>query len=316
MLRRLRESSHGAPVAADAAAATPDESDHDSDSGDSATEDAPTPGATLRRSFALRRIASEPVPPLLQENPWPSLRWWVSPMLDSVRNLIEERAHRGLARSFTSLSFCTGIFAEGFGGAALGIPEDPTPCAEKGEECQSFLVECHRHRLHHLFTSMEGFCTESGVARGPCYHHGKMCVEDVGGRDCAIGGSPCQPFSKQRAGRWTRDEALHPLYQVTFGEIGCEGGSILAALEMQQPLGGIIEQVVGFSACRKGQLLSPLDTLMRAVARIQKPGGGQLYTAMKVFKMDSNEWLDIARPRPPCVCTLTYPPHTQARKPT
>jgi hypothetical protein len=89
--------------------------------------------AAKRRCFTLARHLSEPVSQFLHQCPWPSLRWWVDPIVNAVSDIIDERLRSGglLRPMHWPLSYCSGMFSEAFAITALGIPcAGRTVCAE------------------------------------------------------------------------------------------------------------------------------------------------------------------------------------------
>jgi site-specific DNA-cytosine methylase len=219
-------------------------------------------------------------------------------MINSVQDTIENRARRGLRRPFSAFSFCSGMLAEGFAAAALGIPMEDMACADKDTTAQAFIMKFHRHRVSHVYDSMAAFSFEPGKMVGHCYRHGKQCSEENVPRDAAIGGSPCQPFSRSRASRFTSSaEMSHPLYAATFGDSDAADGSVIETLKNQQPSGGVLEQVAGFGMKAKAVAQSSLDLFIEQIQSILTPDGKQLYTGVVALQVDASCWLEILRPR-------------------
>lgn len=91
-------------------------------------------------------------------------------------------------------------------------------------------------------------------------------------------------------------------YEATFGTgEGLRYGSALQALITNKPRGGIFEQVLGFGMVETGGVgdgTSPLDTFIAELKDIKDFDGiSQLYTGLRVFKVDHSVWANMKRER-------------------
>lgn len=114
--------------------------------------------------------------------------------------------------------------------------------AEKDVRFQEVILENNKKRLSHLYPSIEAM-----LADEPCIlahdgtQHGQQCKCCAGiSPSLAMTGSPCNPYSTQRAKRFLDGSvANHPLATVTMT------GVVEFYLKFEPKL-GIMEQVKGF----------------------------------------------------------------------
>jgi hypothetical protein len=86
-----------------------------------------------------------------------------------------------------------------------------------------------------------------------------------------IGGTPCPPFSAQRANKATQSVSQHPEFPVTFGN----EDSLLRSLAVQQPRGGVLEQVPRFATFSEDLGCSPLELFIERLKNIKKVGSAR-----------------------------------------
>jgi hypothetical protein len=127
-----------------------------------------------------------------------------------------------------------------------------------------------------------------------CLTHA-ACTGAQHSADGLVGGPPCQPFTRFRAGRFSNaPPTSHPGYGATFGD--GSGDSFLEALAHDRPAFFVFENVLGFSLAHRGDTSTPLDIFLADVMKIRADTGKPLYT-VQVVKMDSATWVELPRER-------------------
>ena len=149
----------------------------------------------------------------------------------------EQRPAAGLhkarpSRALVHESFCGGTLAETVSMKGIGIPFRTVSASDSKPLARKYMMA--QDVAEHVFSNMNDQAAESGF----CHTHGKVCR--LHGRpDLAIGGLPCQPFTRQRqwdgsSARQAKTSKDHPAYQ-TFQ-------SFQNYLEGRKPLGFIVEE--------------------------------------------------------------------------
>ena len=185
----------------------------------------------------LRRHFSEPDPEWLRPSPWPSLSWWVAPMTNCMRLVIEARARQGLKRELTVISACSGVLAEGWASVALGLPVGSFVGCDSDEAANQFVKRFHGPRLAHLYSGLSCFRQKSMA--GDCTVHGQYCVvSPVPTADMFLGGPPCRPYSSYRHNRNTVLPEDHPEFYTVFGNVETGEVGYLQAVGFYKPRGG------------------------------------------------------------------------------
>ena len=139
------------------------------------------------------------------------------------------------------------------------------------------------------------------------YKSNRQLIDDVVARRAPVkvltAGGCCAPFSDMR--RHTM-RALppqrHKLFEVTFGEKGCEAGSFIEAMETLRPEVALYENVGGFLRVVPRSFDAMLhasgatwgDLLMKKVSRILNDDGTQRYSMQKIH-MDPGSWIKLSR---------------------
>lgn len=186
----------------------------------------------------LRRYTSEPQPEWLDPPAWPSLRWWTSPIIDSMKLVIEARGHQGLRRKLNAISLFSGTLAEAWSSAALGLPIADFITCDVDESTRHFVKRFHGPRISHSFGDVG--CFRPRAIAGQCTAHGRYCVvqEGLNDIDLLVGGPPCPPYSQMRHNR----NSVPPEERLEFPTIfGCpETGTIgyLDVVSSYLPRGG------------------------------------------------------------------------------
>ena len=127
----------------------------------------------------------------------------------------------------------------------LRIDFDLISASESNDQYQQFLKANHRDHIRHLHATVEGqlhpkgpcvLCADAGVACEEFSGKGAPQVVDV-----MVTGSPCDPFSVQRAKRFQTGAVKdHVAYKVTMS-------SVVSMYLKYQPHVGVLEQVMGFT---------------------------------------------------------------------
>ncbi|CAE7321324.1 unnamed protein product, partial [Symbiodinium sp. CCMP2592] len=165
---------------------------------------------------------------------------------------------------------------------ALGIPFTAVAAAEKQPEYRRVIQANHGSRLQHLYETLEDM-----LEGRPCTKHAdcEHCrIDAVGNISLALTGSPCNPFSKQRAKRF-RDQSvqLHHMTETTMS-------GVVGLYRKWEPRAAIMEQVRGFDM-KTSQ--ADLEFLKTMASQTWKHGG---YWVAKLL-LDASDWIHISRPR-------------------
>ena len=115
-------------------------------------------------------------------------------------------------------------------------------CSEKSPEYRKLLRANHADALEHLFETAEDQVAEAGPCL-LCQERGSgLCRPSATstGVELLVAGSPCDPFSTQRAHRFRPNAvSTHADYAVTMK-------TVINLYLQWQPCIGILEQVMGF----------------------------------------------------------------------
>jgi hypothetical protein len=271
-----------------------------------------------RQSFLFRKLSNPSDPELsrpacaqLDPPMYDSIRYWVDPLLNAAAPFLERLKLLWKPRIF---SVCSGTGAEFAVKRALGIPY----CEGTGQACEpqrhlrQFMVRNFASDLEHVWVDMAAMTRKAGE----CESHGASHVYRVAAErsqhmarpELLTGGAPCPAYSSQRGNQDEVPTASHPMYKVLFGGPETEGGSYLETVRKLRPLGCILEEVIGFTHIPKGESESACQKYARELQRISSQAEPDhaavidverppLYTAIKVFIMEAQTWMNATRGR-------------------
>lgn len=171
---------------------------------------------------------------------FPSLHWWVNPMLAALRPILERNAAAGgLAFRPVKLMNCCSSGAEVFNARALGIPWSTESMGnEKNDRRRRFFADMHSGHVKHIVRNQSAFCKESGTINGFCDIHNTHCIQEVKQVHFMSGGPPCPPFSNFRQNKSVLTPSQHPDWNALLGPPGCPEGSFVGSVEMRKAFGG------------------------------------------------------------------------------
>lgn len=253
----------------------------------------PSVSATSRpASFALKRMLNPSKSHPREELPagYPSSCWWAQGMRDAVATRWEAAHHKCTPRPLVVHSSCSGLASELIGCKVIGVPIGGCIAAERKQCAHDFMVSnLTSADLNHMFYDLQA--QASGA--GKCSRHGRVCSADTRRADILVGGPPCQPFTSMSVANRRQSYSQHPLYKVTFSND--EG--FLGVIRATVPKAVLLEQVEGFLAPDAVTGIVPLKTFLDTVFAINDSAGKQVYSAAKVFFLNSGMWLTINRAR-------------------
>jgi hypothetical protein len=269
-------------------------------SGSSAAADTQEPEpkkfkAELSTKFLVRRVsdASYQGEVVLKPNPFSEVDWWAAPMRTAILHKLD-----GLRqlRPLRLLSVCSGFGCDVLGLRCLGF-DFTVNSASDPKISSHILLQQQNAFIEHLYGSMR----EQALRQG-CTWHGRACRAVAKSTDCLVGGPPCQPFSDARNGRYTSSRPEdHESYATLFGQ-GPGADSYLHSVAEHQPLGIILEEVVGFSKKPEDEHSSHLDRFIEQLKNIRITGSTEpSITGVAVLRLDGTPWLDVNRDRFFCV---------------
>lgn len=185
------------------------------------------------------------------------------------------------------LSACTGCCAEGECFKALNVPYEILSASDVNAAYREFIIGNHGPDVvKHLFPSIEAqlegrdcvICRSSGCSPAD----GKSV-------DLLLAGSPCDPYSIQRAKRFKPGAVLdHGLCGVTMDKV-------VNMFRVFEPKVGVLEQVRGFEMpLEQGSAESPCERFLQLFGKQPFTHGGYW---MARFHMCASAWLKISRPR-------------------
>ncbi|CAE7234966.1 unnamed protein product [Symbiodinium microadriaticum] len=169
---------------------------------------------------------------------------------------------------------------------ALGIPFTALAAAEKQPEYRRVIQANHGSRLQHLYETLEDMLEEKTCTKHPDCE--RCRVDSAGGISLALTGSPCNPFSKQRAKRF-RDQSVqhHRMTETTMS-------GVVGLYLKWEPRAAIMEQVRGFDMqTSQADVTTPATKFLQIMAAQTWKHGG--YWVAKLY-LDSTDWIQISRP--------------------
>ncbi|CAE7942569.1 unnamed protein product [Symbiodinium necroappetens] len=166
---------------------------------------------------------------------------------------------------------------------ALGIPFTALAAAEKQPEYRRVIQANHGSRLQHLYETLEDMLEEKTCTKHPDCE--RCRVDSAGGISLALTGSPCNPFSKQRAKRF-RDQSVqhHRMTETTMS-------GVVGLYLKWEPRAAIMEQVRGFDMqTSQADVTTPATKFLQIMAAQTWKHGG--YWVAKLY-LDSTDWIQI-----------------------
>jgi len=216
--------------------------------------------------------------------------WWAPTVWDAY---VGERAKRPQPgpTEFRHESFCSGSIMENFGARAMKLQGWRTiSAADIKQHARLFCVRNFTGTVEHMFTDFRAQIYDDGErVCDVCTAEAKQCTFRFQRPHLAVGGLPCQPFTRMRyqrgVGSDERGAEQHSKYATVFGLFA-------EYLTERTPRTVIIEEVVDFDRRERGapaELGTPLERLMGMLA-----SHGYFSQALH---LDSKTWIDVARPR-------------------
>jgi hypothetical protein len=248
-------------------------------------------------SFALRRLFRQPSRTTASiPAAYACCQWWAQSMKDAVADVWEQLFEGIGARAIKLDTFCSGFGSEFWACKILGIPVAPrSRVSETSVEMREVLRLNLASDIKHIFGSMK----DQAAPQAYCNKLMRTCYASTDDRaELLTGGTPCQPFSALTP----KGCQEHNKYNVTFGETGLQGDpqdSLMNLLERTLPYALLLEQVDGFGNFDKKMDERPLVRLLEKVLKLRNESGEQHFLAAKIFKMNTNVWLGMQRPRSP-----------------
>lgn len=245
------------------------------------------------------------------------VRWWVDAIHNALKDQLEEMTDRGLARTMSMMSCCSGSGLELWATRSLGIEVAPYICCDIDPKARQLCCKLHGNLAEHVFDGMA--CLRRSSFAGFCEKHGQYCVETSPRQyDLLVAGPSCRPYSCLRSDKKLPEQ--HPDFKCIFGahdmpfaptgehDVEVEGdqgaidreGSLLDVVRAHRPLGGIVENVLGFHQTQRAGFFAqqtPLQYLIEKLQEVKDDRGQQFYVAFQAFSLDSRHWLDITRGR-------------------
>ncbi|CAE7303180.1 unnamed protein product [Symbiodinium sp. CCMP2592] len=209
--------------------------------------------------------------------------WWVQKLKDHTRDW-DPRG--GSSKSHVSvLSACTGAFVEGVAFKELGIPFQTTSISEPCAEYRSFTLHNHSG-IFHAHETIRKQIQGCACTRHP---HSEACVVDSSPAFACLG-TPCKPFSVQRAKRFKTSPQDHSAYAITFTDA-------VDFFETFTPVTACFENVEGFDMPDRSQKDGCDDTPMERFLAELKTASVPVGYFHAVVHLDMADWLTIARKR-------------------
>ena len=238
--------------------------------------------------------------------------WWLPAIRTASAPAWCATSSKVLTRRLRFDSLCSNICTEIGVCEQLGLPIDPIHCCDPNDKAAELALLNYGPAIGCFWQDMLAFSQK----RGQCYVHGTACSRNDDAelaeashtcerRDLLIVGSPCQPFSDQSS-RKARKCNEHRLFETTFGSgrhgsSGRQriGDSVVECVAATKPRAVLLEQIVNFERADDslGAGVSPLQLFTADLMALELSPGVPLYSAFHVFDMDSDIFLDMARPR-------------------
>ncbi len=251
------------------------------------------------QNFAIRRLFRQPSEPtFMLPKGFESCSWWATCIRNAVATRWDSFAAKFKVRDCPMQleGFCAGLGTEFMTCDALGIPiARDCITSEIKAPCQRFLAENMFYK--HVFQNMASQSEKAAY----CEKHCTICPTSVGlGRriDLLLGGTPCQPFSRLATGKCID----HPLYNVTFGEANRHGDptdSVMHLIKVLLPSAVLLEQVAGFGSFHECLDDRAVTKFIEQLLAIRDASGKEHFVAARIFKLNSNVWVNMSRPRSP-----------------
>lgn len=237
-----------------------------------------------------RLLGSEHISPTIV---YPSALWWTRAIHDATADRYDDLIPR-LLRSMRISEACAGLGSALGCATALSIPLASGTASDKKEHSRKWLVD-HNIAAEHIFDSMQ----HHGDDLAFCHRHGRLCRTAAadGPDDLLVCGTPCQPFTSQRADRFQKGCATHARIDTTFGD---EDDTLIGILRRRRPLGLLLENVTNICKPDPRSKQVPIHTFLAQLMTIKRtdaPDSPPLYPHAHIFEMDASSWMTISRPR-------------------
>ncbi|CAK9085091.1 unnamed protein product [Durusdinium trenchii] len=208
---------------------------------------------------------------------------WAERLLSLTREYNVQRP----AAPINVVSGCTGISAESFVFEALNLNYNILSASDPDLKCHKFLLANLAHgKPTHWFKNLE-----DQMKNRPCCDHryAQQCQASPVQPDLGICGTPCHPYSTQRANRFAAGSVdEHKEFNVAMEQF-------LKWFERFEPKALVFEQVMGFQMpFIAGGSETPLSRFKSLLQRCDFNCGGY-YLVTK--QLDMKIWYQISRPR-------------------
>ena len=169
------------------------------------------------------------------------------------------------------------------------LPHEKVICCDRKASAFNFSKANCSDKLLHWFSDAESSLENSGH----CYLHNQVCSVAPQPCDLLVFGSPCAPFSDQRATQATQPPQAHPLFKLTFGMDGT--GSALEHVARHCPKLFVGEQVMGFSRpdLQHVDERPYLHQFVDRLRSVQDQAGRAIYSdSVKVVRLQGSLWAE------------------------
>jgi len=304
----------------------PGSSSSEADGGNPRSEASASPPPKKRNSYILQRMISDETGCAVASSSWqpesfPSAGWWTRPLRHSTAPLWEKLMARGLQFLPDLHEGCAGLASGFMAASALSIPLSPdggtaSDCKEHSRQFQVVNLP----QVRHIFADMKQHARLLGHdhrSGRPVHLEFKRTKK---GKILIIG-SPCQPFTQQRANQIEVPPEDHPLYRVTFGRLGDADeqwlGDVFDMIEGLDPDVFILENVMGFTHRSRRTGMTHLEKFVNKLMGLKKHGQPR-FAAKQVFQMDASPWLATSRVRTLPITRYSHVawPHQPLLRPT
>ncbi|CAE7297676.1 unnamed protein product [Symbiodinium sp. CCMP2592] len=172
--------------------------------------------------------------------------WWAA-LLNAAGEPLGFGECSSQTPSIHVVSACTGCAAEAWALKALGINFTMLAASDTNKNYRAFVLQNFGRKCQHMYDSMEmQMAAASDHDSSPCLKcrdMGVECIHEAASQvpvHLMVVGSPCDPFSVQRAKRFHEGQVKeHRDFYVTMK-------SLVSMFQVYQPQVAIVEQVKGF----------------------------------------------------------------------
>ena len=178
-------------------------------------------------------------------------------------------------------AFCAGAMSEGVAMEGASVQFRTLSASDRKVSARRLLAT--RGTVEHVFADM----ADQIAGVGHCFIHSRQC-KLLEAPDFAVGGLPCQPFSKMRSRNGSSskqgDPKAHPGFEavtVTFKSY----------LEARRPKGFLVEESVGMMAADRSTGESYLQDFVNSCA--------ELGYSVRAVRLNHRAWCEMPRDRLP-----------------